>query len=199
MAAAGSFAAISSIFGSPVIGAIIIIEAAGLGGPTLPLVLLPGLLAAGIGSLAFIGMGALTGVSTAAYAIVPLDLASYPRPDVAAFGWTIALAVAAALVTFAVIRLGVATKGLVAGRPFVVVPVAALAVGALAIAFFEVTGEPANLVLFSGQDAMGPVVQKVSDLSLAALALLIVFKGLAWGVHSARRVAAPRSRRSSWG
>ena len=57
MAAAGSFAAIASIFGSPIIGAIIIIEAAGLGGPTLPLVLLPGLLAAGIGSLVFIGMG----------------------------------------------------------------------------------------------------------------------------------------------
>ena len=43
MAAAGSFAAVSSIFGSPVIGAVLIIEAAGLGGPTLPLVLLPGL------------------------------------------------------------------------------------------------------------------------------------------------------------
>ena len=43
MAAAGSFAAISSIFGSPVIGAVLVIEAAGLGGPTLPVVLLPGL------------------------------------------------------------------------------------------------------------------------------------------------------------
>lgn len=47
MAAAGAFAAISSLFGSPVIGAVIIIEATGLGGPTLPVVLLPGLLAAG--------------------------------------------------------------------------------------------------------------------------------------------------------
>ena len=42
MGAAGSFAAISTIFGNPVIGAVIIIEAAGLR-PTLPLVLLPGL------------------------------------------------------------------------------------------------------------------------------------------------------------
>ncbi len=42
MAAAGSFAAVSTIFGSPVIGAVLIIEATGLGGAMLPLVLLPG-------------------------------------------------------------------------------------------------------------------------------------------------------------
>ena len=79
MAAAGSFAAISTIFGNPVIGAVIIIEAAGLGGPMLPLVLLPGLLAAGIGSVVFIGMGSLTGLSTAAYALAPLGLPAPPE------------------------------------------------------------------------------------------------------------------------
>ena len=42
MAAAGSFAAVSSIFGSPVIGAVLLIEATGLGGATLPLVSCPG-------------------------------------------------------------------------------------------------------------------------------------------------------------
>ena len=182
IAAAGSFAAISSIFGSPVIGAIIIIEAAGLGGPTLPLVLLPGLLAAGIGSLVFIGMGSMTGLSTAAYSIVPLSLPSYPRPDVAAFGWAIALAIVAALVTFAIIALGRGAKRLVVQRPFLVVPAAGLVVAALAIAFFEATGEPVDLVLFSGQEGMGPIVQQAATLSLATLALLIVFKGLAWGV-----------------
>ena len=61
MAAAGSFAAVSSIFGSPVVGAVLIIEAAGLGGPMLSVVLLPGLLAAGIGSLVFIGLGSWSG------------------------------------------------------------------------------------------------------------------------------------------
>src|SRR5205809_600394 len=38
MAAAGSFAAVSTIFGSPVLGAVIVIEAAGLGGAMLPVV-----------------------------------------------------------------------------------------------------------------------------------------------------------------
>src|SRR5436189_164920 len=45
-AVTGAFAAISSLFGSPVVGAIIMIEAAGLGGATLPVILVPGLLAA---------------------------------------------------------------------------------------------------------------------------------------------------------
>jgi len=182
MAAAGSFAAIASLFGSPIIGAIIIIEAAGLGGPMLPLVLLPGLLAAGIGSLVFVGMGTVTGLSTAAYAITPLSLPSYPRPTLAAFGWTILLAIAAALVAFGIMSLGRAVKRLVRERPFLVVPIAAVVVAGLAIAFFEITGEPVDLVLFSGQDGMGPVVQQAATLSLGTLAILIAFKGLAWGV-----------------
>jgi hypothetical protein len=50
IAAAGSFAALASIFGSPVIGAVLMIEAAGLGGAMLAVVLLPGLMASGIGA-----------------------------------------------------------------------------------------------------------------------------------------------------
>ena len=76
----------------------ILIEAAGLGGPMLPLVLVPGLLAAGIGSLVSIGMGSLTGLSTSAYALGPLSVPAFARPDVAEFGWTIALAAAIAVV-----------------------------------------------------------------------------------------------------
>ena len=57
LAAAGTFAAVSFLFGSPLIAAVLLIEATGIGGPKLKLVLLPGLLAAGIGSLVSIGMG----------------------------------------------------------------------------------------------------------------------------------------------
>lgn len=42
MAATGAFAAISSLFGSPVVGAVIMIEAMGLGGATLTVILVPG-------------------------------------------------------------------------------------------------------------------------------------------------------------
>ena len=147
MAAAASFAAISSLFGSPIVGAIIIIEAAGLGGPTLPVILLPGLLAAGIGSLVFIGMGSLTGLSTSAYAIPPLSLPAYHEPTVSAFAWTIVLAIAVAIVVFLIVQIGRKAQDVVSRRPFVVIPVAALVIGGLAIAFGQITGKPADLVL----------------------------------------------------
>ena len=79
MAAAGSFAAVSTIFGSPVIGAVLIIEATGLGGAILPLVLLPGLLAAGIGSLVFIGLGSWSGFSDGRLAAEPVHAAAVRR------------------------------------------------------------------------------------------------------------------------
>jgi H+/Cl- antiporter ClcA len=57
MAVTGAFAAISSLFGSPVVGAVIMIEATGLGGATLPVILAPGLLAAGVGGSSSPGWG----------------------------------------------------------------------------------------------------------------------------------------------
>ena len=92
------------------------------------------------------------------------------------------LALAAAVVVLAIVEIGKRTDRIVEGRPFVVIPAAALVVGGLAIAFAQITGQPANLVLFSGQDAMGSVVDQAASLSLATLALLVLFKGLAWGI-----------------
>ena len=79
LAAAGS-AALSTVFGSPVVGAVIIIEAAGLGGATLPVVLLPGLLAAGVGSLVFVGIGSLTGPQLQRLCHQSLVSADLPTP-----------------------------------------------------------------------------------------------------------------------
>jgi H+/Cl- antiporter ClcA len=182
MAAAGAFAAISSLFGSPVVGAVIIIEAAGLGGATLPLILLPGLTAAGIGSLVFIGMGSLTGLSTSAYALSALALPPFSQPGWGDFAWTIALAIAAAVVTFVIVELAQWAKRLVAVRPLLLTIGAALAVGGLAIAFNQTTGHPADAVLFSGRDAFGELIKTGATLSLSTLALLLLFKGLAWSL-----------------
>ncbi len=182
LTAAASFAALATIFGSPIIGAVIIIEAAGLGGPTLPLVLLPGLMAAGIGSLVFVGFGTLTGLSSDAYAIAPLSLPTYATPQVSDLLWTIVLGMAAAVVTFGIIEIGKRTSHVVTRRPFVAFPLAALVVATLAIAFSQITDQPANAVLFSGQEEMSTVVSQAGTLALGTLALLIIFKGLAWGV-----------------
>jgi H+/Cl- antiporter ClcA len=182
VSAAGAFAALSMIFNSPLIAAMILIEATGLGGPQLRLVLLPGLLAAGIGSLISIGMGSWTGLSTSAYSLGALSLPAFPRPAAADFGWTIALAVAVAIVGHAIVRFGRGSHRVVGVQPFLLLPAAGLAVGGLAIAFSKSTGKGVNQVLFSGQDALGPLVTHATTWSLSALALLIVFKGLAWGV-----------------
>ena len=83
------------------------IEVVGLGGPRLTLVLLPGLLAAGIGSLVSLGMGSWTGLSTSAYALGSVEgLARFARPDIADFGWTIALALAVALACVLMVGVG---------------------------------------------------------------------------------------------
>lgn len=182
MAAAGAFAAVATVFGSPVVGAVIIIEAAGLGGATLPVILLPGLLAGGIGSLVFIGMGSWTGLSTAAYGLSPLALPTFARPDLDDVLWTIPLAVAAAVTTFVIVEIAHVSKRLVAARPVLLTIVAALVVGGLAIAFNRATGKPADAVLFSGQEAFGELTKSATALSLSTLALLLAFKSLAWGI-----------------
>jgi H+/Cl- antiporter ClcA len=182
MVAAGTFAALSVIFESPLIASVVVIEAAGLGGPRLPVVLVPGLLAAGIGSLMLVGMGSWTGLDTEDIAIGTLDLPNFARPDVADVGWTILLAAATAIVVFFVIRLGREAHGRVMQRPFVLIPLAAVAVAGLAIAFSEIADKGVDQVLFSGQDAVGPLVSDPSKWSLTALALLLAFKGIAWSI-----------------
>ncbi len=96
LASAGSFAAISTLLGSPIVGAFLLMEASGLGGPMLGLVLVPGLLAAGIGSLIFLGLDAWTGLGTFSLAIPGLP--HFGSPTVGEFGWAIAVGLAAALV-----------------------------------------------------------------------------------------------------
>jgi hypothetical protein len=148
----------------------------------LPLVLLPGLMSAGIGSVVFIGMGHWTGLSSSAYALSPFTLPAFSTLTLADFGWAIALALAAALVTFAIIDLARRSAHIVARQPWLLLPAGALAVGGLAIGFAQITGQPADLVLFSGQDAFSSMIKQAPTLSLATLTFLLLFKGLAWSI-----------------
>ena len=182
IAAAGAFAAVSAIFGSPVIGAVLIIEATGIGGPTLALVLLPGLLAAGVGSLVFVGLGSWSGFSTAAWALSPFPLPDYGGPGWGDFGWSIALAVGAAIVVFVIMELARFVLRFVLLRTFALTIAAGLVVGVLAIAFEQATGYGENAVLFSGEPAFSSLFASQATISLSTLALLLVFKGLAWSI-----------------
>jgi H+/Cl- antiporter ClcA len=181
--AAGAFAAISFLFVSPLIAAILMIEATGIGGPRLRVVVIPGLLAAGIGSLLAIGIGSWTGLNRSAIALGPLQgLPAFGHPTIGQFGWTIALALAVAIIARLIMRGGLLTYRIAAPRPLVLLPAIGLIVAGLAIAFSQATGKSVNEVLFSGESGLGGLVSSAGTWSVSALALLIAFKGLAYGI-----------------
>ena len=180
LASAGSFAAISTLLGSPLIGAFLLMEASGIGGPMLGLVLVPGLLAAGVGSLIFIGLNAWTGLGTFSLAIPGLP--HFGSPTVAEFGWAILIGLAAALVGSGIRWLGLRLQPYSLRSPPFAALVAALVIAGLAIAYAEGTGKNASEVLFDGQVALGPLITHSASYTIGALLLLIVCKSLAYGV-----------------
>ncbi len=182
IAAAGSFAALSFIFESPLIAAVILIEATGIGGARMRLILIPGLLAAGIGALVSVGMGSFTGLSSSAFAIGRLQLPQFGHPDIAQFGWTIALAAAIALAARLVMAGGLGTHRLVSRRLTLSLPAVGLVVAGLAIAFHGASGRSVDSVLFSGQSALPGLVSQADSWSISALLLLLGFKGLAYSL-----------------
>jgi H+/Cl- antiporter ClcA len=177
--AAGSFAAISTLLGSPIVGAFLLMEAAGIGGAILGVVLVPGLLAAGIGSLIFVGLDSWTGFGTLSLAIPQIPDAGSPRG--AEFLWAIGIGVAAAIVGTAIRRLALVLQPIVERRIVLLTPVVGLVVGGLAIAFEKATGRSSSQVLFSGQSDLAPVIHNAAGWSLGALTLLMACKALAYG------------------
>jgi H+/Cl- antiporter ClcA len=180
VAAAGSFAAVSTLLGSPIAGAFLLMEASGLGGPMLGVVLLPGLLASGIGALIFIGLDSLTGLGT--FSLSVPGLPHFGRPDIAEFGWALVIGIAAAIVGTAIHRLGLLLRPHVERRMLLLTPVVGLIIGGLALAYTEGTGKSSSDVLFSGQSQLGPLIDHAAAYSVGALLLLIACKGLAYGV-----------------
>ena len=79
--AAGSFAAIATLLGSPLVGAFLLMEMVGLGGPMMEIVLIPGLLAAGVGSLIFVGLNSLTGFGAFSLAVSSIPHVGSPNGD----------------------------------------------------------------------------------------------------------------------
>jgi len=180
LGATGSFAAISTLLGSPIIGAFLLMEASGLGGPMLGLVLVPGLLASGIGSLIFIGLDSLTGLGTFSLAIPGLP--HFSRPNLAEFAWALVIGLAAALIGPAIRRLALFLKPYADKWTMLVLPLAGAVIAVLAIIYAEGTGKSSSEVLFSGQDDVGPLITHAASYSVGALLLLFVCKGLAYGV-----------------
>jgi len=180
MASAGSFAAISTLLGSPLLGAFLIMEAAGIAGATLTLVALPGLLASGIGALVFLGLDTWTGLGTFSLALTTVPPGV--DPTVASLLWAVPVGLLGALLGWAVRWVGLTVRPLVhRSRVPVTVGLGAL-IGLTAMAYQLITGNGFTEVLFSGQDALPNLVANAADYSVATLVVLGLCKMLAYGL-----------------
>ncbi len=176
--AAGSFAAISTLLGSPLLGAFLLMEVAGIAGPKIGVVLHPGLLSAGIGALVILCLDDLTGWGTFSLAVP--DLPAFDSIDGYQFLWAIGIGVLGAVVGTAIHRGAQRLQPVVAKRRVLMTPVIGAAVAGAAIAFAQLTDHGADQVLFSGEAALAPLIQDASSWTVGALALLVLCKSVAY-------------------
>jgi H+/Cl- antiporter ClcA len=178
MASAGSFAAISTLLGSPILGAFLIMEIAGIGGMTLSLIALPGLLASGIGALVFIGLDNWTGLGTFSLAL-PSVPATMP-PTVASLTWALVLGVVCALFGWVIRKSALSLRPIVHLNRVVVTSALGLLIGLTAMAYQLLTGRSFTQVLFSGENGLPDLVSHAADYPLVVLIVLIVCKAISY-------------------
>ncbi len=120
IATAGSFAAISTLIGSPLVAAFLMLEVAGIGGTMLAVALLPGFFAAGLGFLVFVGLDSLTGQGTFSLAIP--DLPAFTTPTVAMFAWALVFGLLCPLIGWLLYTIALSVRTLVHDRRLLVTP-----------------------------------------------------------------------------
>jgi chloride channel protein, CIC family len=179
LATAGAFAAISALFGGPIVAGVMMTEAAAptLGAMLVP-ALLPGFVAAAIGYVIFVGFGNWGGLETPGLAVPNLPL--YDGTRVVDLFFAVVVGVATAIAIAAVTRFAI---GEVASRLKSRTMAASLLVGGLAVGLIallaDALGADSQDVLFSGQHSISPLV---AETSTGVVLLLIVAKALAYAV-----------------
>ncbi|MCX5409248.1 chloride channel protein [Streptomyces sp. NBC_00335] len=178
LGAAGAAAAISAIFGNPLIAAVLLIEVAGVGGPQLFAVMLPALLSSGAGALVFTGLGRWTGLTTGNLSLklsVP-----FPRLDVADVLWAVLIAVALGAVLHRLLAGARAIAGYIAARPLVRTVLCAFGAAACAALYALITGRSPGDVALSGQAGLAQLAADPHAWGVGALLAVLLFKGAAY-------------------
>ena len=178
LATAGSFSAVSALFGGPIVAGVMMMEGAiGLGAAVLPL-LLPGFVAAAIGYVIFVGLGSWGGLDT--QAITVPGLPSYDGTHVLDLLLGIGVGIVAALIIVGVRRFAadVSDKGENRLTMPVLLVAGGLAVGLLA-QIADWLGADSQDVLFSGQASVPALV---GEDSTKIVFILLVAKALAYAV-----------------
>ena len=153
LSTAGSFSAISALFGGPLVAGMLLLEAGvGLGSALIP-VLVPGLVAASVGYLVFIGLGDWGGVDTTALSVpgLPVYDGVLLGDLLIAVGVGIVIALLVEVVRRFAARLSGPSRGVIGVAPLLIG--GALAVGILAL-LADGLGASSQDVLFSGQDSI---------------------------------------------
>jgi H+/Cl- antiporter ClcA len=178
LASAGSFSAISALFGGPIVAGLLMIEAGiGMGAALIP-TLLPGFVAAAVGYVLFVGLGNWGGLHSQSLAVPGLPV--YQSIHTLDLLLALAVGIGAALLIAAVRRLasGVADGGTQRlGMPTLLLG-GALAVGLLAQTA-DWLGANSQDVLFSGQSS---VPSLVAQSSTKIVLVLLAAKALAYTV-----------------
>jgi H+/Cl- antiporter ClcA len=178
LSTAGSFAAISALFGGPIVGGVLMVEGAvGLGVGALP-VLVPGFVAAAVGYVIFIGFGDWGGLDAPGLAIP--DLPVYDGVHFGDFSLAVVVGVLTVLVIAAVRKLAIGIDGPAQARLGlgVILVGGGAAVGALAL-LADALGANSQDVLFSGQASVPALA---TEESTRIVLILLLAKALAYGV-----------------
>jgi len=181
LATAGSFSAISALFGGPLVGGVLLVESGmGLGAALLP-ALLPGFVAAAVGYLIFVGFGDWGGLN--APGLVVPDLPLYEGTHLLDLLVAIAVGVATAALIVAINRFATRVEGEGDSRLGMVSFLIAggFAVGLIALVA-DGLGTDSQNVLFSGQASIPALI---AETSTGVVLLLIVAKALAYAVSLA--------------
>jgi H+/Cl- antiporter ClcA len=178
LATAGSFSAISALFGGPLVGGLLMVEGGLAMGTALLPVILPGFVASAVGYLIFIGLGDWGGLE--APGLVVPNLPPYNGTHLADLLVAIAVGILGALVVVVARRLAGPLDARARWRadvPLLLVG-GGLAIGLLAQTA-EWLGADSQDVLFSGQASVPALV--ASD-STKIVLILFVAKAIAYAV-----------------
>lgn len=177
--AAGSSAAISAIFGNPLVAAVMFLEVLGLARRQLMIVVMPCLVSAGVGALLFTGLGDWTGLEIGALSIPDLEPTRLDAADVA---WSVPLAAVVAVATWLLFWVGRHTARLAQAHLIAVTIGAGLVAGTAACAYAVITDHSPAEVALSGQATLPELAGSPGAWSTGALIALIVFNGIAYAV-----------------
>ncbi|MFI5556143.1 chloride channel protein [Streptomyces sp. NPDC051738] len=180
LGAAGAAAALPAIFGNPLIGAVILIEVAGVGGPRLFAVMLPALLSSGIGSLVFTGFGRWTGLSTGGLSLP--SKGPSPRLDAGDVIWSVPMAVAIGLALHLIFNTGRLTALFVSRRPVAHTAACALAAGMCAAVYALATDRSPADVASSGQATLARLAEDPHAWGVGALVAVLLCKAAAYAL-----------------